>query len=111
MLAQTVKSTGALPSSIALVGNYESEVVLDVLDHLALHWSPKPPERRAQRHRVKSRLTVTYGFDGVHAALDPTGEVQFDPSKVERWIVENVSAGGFVDRDTLIYGVRLKMGC
>jgi len=87
-LAQTVKSTGAVPSSIALGGNYEPEVVLDVLDHLALHWAPKPPERRAQRHRVKSRLTVTYGFDGVRAALDPTGEVQFDPGKVESWIVE-----------------------
>src|SRR2546422_11754900 len=110
-LARTVKSTGALPSSIALVGNYESEVVLDVLDHLALHWSPKPPERRAQRHRVKSRLTVTYGFDGVHAALDPTGEVQFDPSKVESWIVENVSAGGFGASVPQIKGEWLKIGC
>src|SRR5438034_8721753 len=59
-LVQTVKSTGAVPPSIALGSNYEPEVVLDVLEHLALHWAPKPPERRAQRHRVKSRLTVTY---------------------------------------------------
>src|SRR3989442_13765698 len=102
---------GELPSRFALVGNYESEVVLDVLDHLALHWSPKPPERRAQRHRVKSRLTVTYGFDGVHAALDPTGEVQFDPSKVESWIVENVSAGGFGASVPQIKGDWLKIGC
>jgi len=39
-LAQTVKSTGAVPSGIALGGSYEPEVVLDVLDHLALYWSP-----------------------------------------------------------------------
>ena len=110
-LAQTVKSTGAVPSSIALGGNYEPEVVLDVLDHLALHWAPKPPERRAQRHRVKSRLTVTYGFDGVRAALDPTGEVQFDPGKVESWIVENVSAGGFGASVPQIKGEWLKIGC
>ncbi len=110
-LAQTVKSTGAVPSSIALGGDYEPEVVLDVLDHLALHWAPKPPERRAQRHRVKSRLTITYGFDGVRAALDPTGEVQFDPSKVESWIVENVSAGGFGASVPQIKGDWLKIGC
>jgi len=110
-LAQTVKSTGAVPSSIALGGSYEPEVVLDVLEHLALHWAPKPPERRAQRHRVKSRLTVTYGFDAVRAALDPTGEVQFDPSKVESWIVENVSAGGFGASVPQIKGEWLKIGC
>ncbi len=111
MLAQTVKSTGAVPSSIALGSNYEPGVVLDVLEHLALHWAPKPPERRAQRHRVKSRLTVTYGFDGVRAALDPTGEVLFDPSKVESWIVENVSAGGFGASVPQIKGEWLKIGC
>src|SRR5258706_4691684 len=110
-LAQTVKSTGAVPSSTALGSNYEPEVVLDGLDHLALHWAPQPPERRAQRHRVKSRLTVTYGFDGVRAALDPTGEVQFDPSKVESWIVENVSAGGFGASVPQIKGEWLKIGC
>jgi len=110
-LVQTVKSTGAVPPSIALGSNYEPEVVLDVLEHLALHWAPKPPERRAQRHRVKSRLTVTYGFDGVRAALDPTGEVLFDPSKVESWIVENVSAGGFGASVPQIKGEWLKIGC
>jgi hypothetical protein len=110
-LAQTVKSTGAVPSSVALGGNYEPEVVLDVLDHLALHWAPKQPERKATRHRVKSRLVVTYGFDGVLAALDPAGEVQFDAKKVEIWIVENVSAGGFGASVPQIKGEWLKIGC
>jgi hypothetical protein len=110
-LAQTVKSTGAVPSSIALGGNYEPQVVLDVLDHLALQWGPKPPERKAPRHRVETRLTVTYGFDGVLAALDPDGEVQFDASKIESWIVENVSAGGFGASVPQIKGEWLKIGC
>src|SRR5207247_9516227 len=74
-LVQTVKSTGAVPPSITLGSNYEPEVVLDVLEHLALHWAPKPPERRGQRHRVKSPRTLTAGFDAVRAALDPTGDV------------------------------------
>jgi hypothetical protein len=110
-LAQTVKSAGAVPSSIALGGNYEPEVVLDVLDHLALHWAPKPPERKAPRHRVKSRLTVTHGFDGVLAAIDPSGEVRFDGSKVESWVVENVSTGGFGASVPQIKGEWLKIGC
>jgi hypothetical protein len=110
-LAQTVKSTGAVPSGIALGGNYEPEVVLDALDHLALYWSPQQPERKAPRHRVKSRLTVTYGFDGVLAALDPTGEVRFDARKVESWIVENVSTGGFGASVPQIKGEWLKIGC
>ena len=110
-LAQTVKSTGAVPSATALGGSYEPEVVLDVLDHLALYWSPRQPERKAPRHRVKSRLTVTYGFDGVLAALDPTGDVQFDARKVESWIVENVSTGGFGASVPQIKGEWLKIGC
>ena len=110
-LAQTVKSTGAVPSSVVLGGNFEPEVVLGVLDHLALNWAPKPPERKAPRHRVKSRLTVTYGFDGVLAALDPGGESLFDPEKIESWIVENVSAGGFGASVPQIRGDWLKIGC
>jgi hypothetical protein len=110
-LVQAVKSSGAVPSSIALGGNYEPEVVLGVLNHLALYWSPQQPERKAPRHRVKSRLTVTYGFDGVLAALDPTGDVQFDASKVESWVVENVSAGGFGASVPQIKGEWLKIGC
>src|SRR5437773_4543460 len=52
-IAQAVKSTGAVPSSVTLGGDYEAEVVLDVLEHLALPWAPTPPERKAPRHRVK----------------------------------------------------------
>jgi len=110
-LAHAVKSSGAVPSSVDLGGSYEPEVVLDVLNHLALYWSPRQPERKAPRHRVKSRLTVTYGFEGVLAALDPAGEVQFDASKVESWIVENVSAGGFGASVPQIKGEWLKIGC
>ena len=110
-LIQTVKSTGTLPSGIAAGGNYEQEVVLEVLDHLALHWAPKPPERKAPRHKVKSRLAATYGFDGVLAALDPSGEIRFDKNKVESWVVENVSTGGFGASVTQIKGEWLKIGC
>jgi len=102
--------TNAMPSSVNLGGNYEPRVVLEVLDHLALCWSAQPPERKAPRHRVKSRVTITYGFDGVLAALDPGGEVLFDPEKIESWIVENVSAGGFGALVPQLRGDWLKIG-
>jgi hypothetical protein len=105
-----VKSTNAMPSSVNLGGSYEPEVILEVLDHLALNWSPQAPERKAQRHRVKSRVTITYGFDGVLAALDPGGEAQFDPEKIESWIVENVSSGGFGAIVPQLRGDWLKIG-
>jgi hypothetical protein len=110
-LIHTVMSTRAVPIQLGLGGNYEPEVVLDVLNHLALYWSPKPPERKTPRHRVKSRLAATHGFDGVLAALATSGEVQFEQNKVESWIVENVSAGGFGASVPQIQGEWLKIGC
>jgi hypothetical protein len=109
-LTQIVKQTNAMPSSVNLGGNYDPRVILEVLDHLALCWSAQPPERKALRHRVKSRVTITYGFDGVLAALDPGGEALFDPEKIESWIVENVSAGGFGALVPQLRGDWLKIG-
>jgi hypothetical protein len=51
-ITRTVKTSGSVPSQVNLGGNYPAEAVLDVLKHLALYWSPKPPERKYQRHRV-----------------------------------------------------------
>jgi hypothetical protein len=93
-LIHVVRQTNAVPSSVNFGGNYEPQLVLEVLDHLAQCWSAQPPQRAAPRHRVKSRVTITYGFDGVLSALDPGG-APFDPERIESWIVENVSAGGF----------------
>jgi hypothetical protein len=108
-LIRTVKATGAVPSQVNLGGSYPAETVLDVLNHLTLYWSPKPPERKYQRHRVKSRLNVTYGYDGVLAALGGSGDQP--AAGTETWIVENVSAGGFGAGIPEIKGDWLKIGC
>ena len=44
------------------------------------------------------------------AALDPGGEALFDPEKIESWIVENVSAGGFGALVPQLRGDWLKIG-
>jgi len=108
-LTRTVKTTGSVPSQVNLGGNYPVETVIDVLNHLALYWSPKPPERKHQRHRVKSRLNVTHGYEGVLAVLGNSGSG--DGASTETWIVENVSAGGFGAGIPEIKGDWLKIGC
>ena len=109
-LIQSVKVANAVPSDLNLGGSYDPQVVLAVLQHLAMYWSPSPPERRSPRHRVKSRLKVTHGFDGVLEALAPEKSLDFDESTMESWIVENVSAGGFGAAIPQIKGDWLKLG-
>ncbi len=107
-LIDAVRTTGKVPAQVNLGGSYPAETVLDVLNHLALYWSPKPPERKHQRHRVKSRLDVVHGYDGVLAVLG--GVTDHDSPGAETWIVENVSAGGFGAGIPEIKGDWLKIG-
>lgn len=109
-LIQSIRSSNAVPSSVNLGGAYETQAVLGVLEHLAMVWSPKPPERKFTRHTVKSRLVVTHGFEGVLSALDPARSLDFDQSRIENWIVENASAGGFGALVPQIKGEWLKIG-
>lgn len=105
-----LNSTNAVPSGLGLDDSYAPEVVLDALNHLALYWSPKPPARKTPRHKVKSRLAATWGFDGVLAVLDPARATP-EENRVESWVVENVSAGGFGASVPQIRGDWLKIGC
>ena len=110
-MRQLIESTGAVPSSVNLGGAYDATVVLDALDHIALYWSPTPRGRKVPRHQVKSRLTVTNGFEGLMAALEPALTFDFDQTAEENWIVQNVSTGGFGAMIPQIKGDWLKIGC
>jgi hypothetical protein len=94
-LSEQLLTGGKLPPNINLGGTYDTDDVREVLDHLLMYWSPQPPERRTQRHPVKSRLSVTHGYDAVVGALGGNDSLNFDMQGSESWIVENVSAGGF----------------
>jgi hypothetical protein len=94
-LAERVMIEGKVPPELNLGASYEPHVVLEVLRHLHMYWSPQAPERRSQRHPVKSRLAVTHGYDGVVGVLGGGDSLDFDNQNSESWIVENVSAGGF----------------
>lgn len=110
-MVRSIESSHAIPAGVNLGGTYEPEAVLEVLRHLALYWSPTPPERRHQRHRVKSRLLVAPGFDGIMSVLDPSTTLDFDTNLIENWIVEDVSTGGFGASIPQIKGEWLGIGC
>ena len=90
LLAERIRATDALPSGLNLVQGDSPEMVLEVLEHLSLYWSPQAPERKHQRHRVSSLLTVASGLQGVINTLGAA-----PGSSAETWVIENVSAGGF----------------
>jgi len=94
-LAERVMVEGKVPAELNLGGSYEPHVVLEVMRHLQMYWSPQAPERKTQRHAVKSRLSVAHGFAGVLGVLGEGDSLDFDNQNSESWIVENVSAGGF----------------
>jgi hypothetical protein len=110
-LIQQIRNTREFPPSLGVGETMTTEAALAVLEHLDSCWSPKLPERRHTRHRVKSRLTIAWGFDGILEVLQPGDSLSFDGSTYESWIVENVSVGGF---GALVPQVRsdwLRIGC
>jgi hypothetical protein len=94
-LSEQLLTGGKLPPNLNLGGSYEPESVREVVGHLQMYWSPQPPERKTQRHPVKTRLAVTHGYDAVVGVLGGGDSLNFDTQGAESWIVENVSAGGF----------------
>ena len=96
-MIERIQSGRGIPSELKLGPQADAEMVLGVMRHLAAYWSPVPPERKHARHSMKSRLTVTHGFDGVLKALGGAADsLDFGAGAGgESWTVENVSAGGF----------------
>jgi hypothetical protein len=104
-LAERIRATDAVPAGLNLVPGDSAEEVLEVLEHLALYWAPQAPERKHQRHRVSSRLTVANGLRGVIDILSNTSA-----SSAESWVIENVSAGGFGAMVLQVKGDWLRVG-
>lgn len=109
-LIQKIEGLGHVPAEVSLGAAYEPEAALDVMQHLAMYWSPVPPERRHPRHSVKTRLAIVQGFDSVLQVLGPEDATSFTRPVEEAWIVENVSAGGFGAAVPQIKGDWLKVG-
>ena len=94
-LIKGLEKGGPVPPELKL-GDCDAETLLGVMRHLAAHWAPAPPERRHKRHSMTSRTRVVHGFDSVlEACGGATDSLDFGKGPPAKWVVENVSAGGF----------------
>jgi hypothetical protein len=84
---------GTVPKDINLGASYPAAAVLEALEHLALHWAPKIPERHFVRHKIQARLTVISTLERLIEELGGEGSLNFEG--IESWVIEDVSAGGF----------------
>jgi hypothetical protein len=81
-----------VPGSLNLGGEFPQKALLPVLRHLRVCWALKPPQRRHQRHAVKTRMAVLPGFD--HSYTVFSGASAGLQAETQSWIIENVSLGG-----------------
>ena len=113
-LMQEIKAKDGVPSHVNLGGTYDADLVLSVLQHLAMYWSDKPPARGSERRKIATRMTVVYGFQqmlkNVVPADDDTSLDFEEKSGSESWIVENVSEGGFGAIIPQVKGDWIKVG-
>jgi hypothetical protein len=98
-LMREVRAKGVVPPYVNLGGSFDVELVLSVMQHVAVYWSDSPPARGAERHNLATRLTVVPGFDqmlrSVTTSEDDTSLDFESQDGAESWIVENVSESGF----------------
>jgi hypothetical protein len=113
-MATNIESRKVIPTELKLVGVYQLEQVVEVLEHLAMYWAKTPPIRRHERHRVKARLSVVHGYAGLLACLAWDGSTTdlaiHGGNTIESWVVQNVSAGGFGATTPTVTGDWLKIG-
>ncbi len=89
-----IEKEGVIPADLQLGGQYPVDMVLSVLDHLALNWQDTPPMRSHQRRQIKSKLTVIHGLATIHDRLT-IGRSYFDDTPPdEEWLVDDLSLGG-----------------
>ncbi len=101
---------GDVPPDLNLGGEYPPKVLLPVLHHLRVYWALRPPQRRHQRHSVKTRMVVVHGFDHCHAVFAGAAAHLTGEAGVQHWLVENVSLGGFRACLDDSKGERIKLG-
>lgn len=95
-LAQDIRTSGAIPSTVNLGGAYPVPEVIEVLEHLARYWAPTPPSRKERRRASEEVVEVVHGFKDILGAVDADEfGWDFDVTKFEDWTLSNESAVGF----------------
>ncbi|MCL2021155.1 MAG: hypothetical protein FWG81_03400 [Betaproteobacteria bacterium] len=94
-MRQEAEGSGAIPGKICRNDKFELQDFLNVARHLANYWSATPPQRQHERHRVNHSISVLPGFVNSFVIASPEFGGKAMGLPLEKWIVENVSRGGF----------------
>jgi hypothetical protein len=95
-LIVSLEKDGALPAGVNLGAEFDGALLLTVLEHLSRYWAPELPARVEKRREVVSRINVVHGFDDILVAIAAGEERVADLDyKIETWVVENESGGGY----------------
>lgn len=98
-LAQAINQQGDIPKDLNLGGDFGKQTVMRVLSHMGSYWADTPPERKAARLKLVTRLTVVPGFSEAVAWIDANADndsLEFvSPAISESWVVSNASDGGY----------------
>jgi len=98
-IAQFIGKQGRVPEDLNLGGMFDLKTVTNVVLHIGRYWSDTPPERRAPRLKLATRLTIVPGFNEAVAWIDAGSDsdsLEFvTPAQSESWVVVNASDGGY----------------
>jgi hypothetical protein len=109
-LLHALEKGGEVPAEINLGGQYYAPGLVPILRHLVTYLAPVPPQRRHPRHPVNQRVFVAHGMGDAHLAVAGRLAGQQDEARVESWVVENISRGGFGAVLHTVPGDWLKVG-
>jgi len=113
-LIPEIRRHDRVPAELELGANFDSDLVLSALQHLALHWSDQPPARRSERRKIAIRLTVVHGLQNLLRAIEALADdasLDFQhAAATESWAIEDVGAGGFGAVIPPVMGDWIKVG-
>ena len=91
--------TGATPAPFRLPKGGERKHMVNVLEHLAMHWDKEPPARNYDRRQTAMTFEIRHEYPAVRNALagDEPGELDFTGriQKPEFWPIDNLGRGGY----------------
>jgi hypothetical protein len=95
---RVIEQTGAVPEGLGFLSPTDPAVLTPVLKQIGLDWSGKAAERRQQREKFTSRVSVVPGYKEILGVLEKARAEPFDftarPSG-ESWVASDSSPDGF----------------
>jgi len=104
---QETLEAGELPHDITVARYQSPQMILPVVRHLAAQWAEHPRKREHGRYRARMSVTAVSGLATIRRCLVWPALAQ---SMTKKWVIEDVSLGGFRARIPLEPEKQLPIG-